>query len=172
MKLFFKSQKGFSLVEMLLYVGISSVILLSLSLFLTFLLSSRIKNQSILDVNQQGIQVMQLITQTIRNGKSIDFPSIGATSTSLSITVNDPLLSPTVFDVSNGVLRIKEGSGNVIPLTNSHVNISSVVFQNISSTSSTERIVRLSFIIDHKNIDNRNENEFTKSFTGSATLRQ
>lgn len=157
---------------MILYVAISSVILLSLSLFLTSLLSSRVKNQSIGDVNDQGLQVMQLITQTIRNARSIDYPLVGATSTSLSVTVIDPLLSPTVFDIASGTVTIKEGSNAAIPLTNSHVTVSSFIFQNISSTSSSDRIVRLSFIIDHNNNSGRNENYFTKSFTGSATLRQ
>lgn len=172
MKLHPQSIKGFSLVEMILYVAISSVILLSLSMLLSFLLSSRIKNQSIADVNQQGLQVMQLVTQTIRSAKSVDFPSIGATSTSLSLTMPDPLLSPTIFDVSNGVVRIKEGSGEAIPLTNSHVTVSPYVFQNISGASSTDRIIRLSFTIDYNNPSGRNESSFTKSFTGSATLRQ
>ncbi len=167
-----KSLRGLSLIEMLLYVAISSIILLSLSLLLTFLLSQRIKNQSISDVNQQGLQVMQLVTQTVRNARSIDTPSIGGTSSVLSMTMPDPLLSPTVFDVVNGVVRIKEGSNDVINLTNSHISISSLLFQNISSTSSTDRIVRVTFTVDHNNVNGRNENSFSKSFTGSATLRQ
>ena len=141
-------------------------------MLLSFLLSSRIKNQSIADVNQQGVQVMQLVTQTIRSAKSVDFPDIGATSTSLSLTMPDPLLSPTVFDVVNGVVRIKEGSNQAIPLTNSHVTVSPYIFQNISGASSVDRIVRLSFTIDYNNPQGRNESSFTKSFTGSATLRQ
>lgn len=172
MKFFNKSQRGLTLVEMLLYVSISSIILLSLSVFLTFLLSQRIKNQSISDVNQQGLQVIQLMTQTVRNARSVDTPLIGATSSSLSMTMTDPSLSPTVFDVSGGVIRIKEGNNAVIPLTNSHVNIQSFIIQNISSASSTDRMVRISFTVDHINPDNRNENSFSKSFIGSATLRQ
>lgn len=172
MKILPKFLKGLSLIEMLLYVGISSIILLSLSLFLTFILGQRVKNQSISDVNQQGLQVMQLVTQTIRNARSIDSPSIGATSTSLSMTMPDPLLSPTVFDIVNGVVRIKEGTNAVIPLTNSHISVSSLIFQNISSASSTDRIVRTSFNVDHINVNGRNENSFSKSFMGSATLRQ
>ena len=166
------SRKGFSLLEMLLYVSICSVLLLSLSLASTFLLSSRVKNQSIADVHQQGSQVIQLITQTIRNAKSIDIPSVGATSSALTVTVVDQLLSPTVFDISNGVLEIKEGSGPNVLLTNSHVTVSSLLFQNISSTSSLDRTVQVSFTIDYKNPSGRNEYSFTKSFTGSATLRQ
>ncbi|MBP9866457.1 MAG: prepilin-type N-terminal cleavage/methylation domain-containing protein [Candidatus Pacebacteria bacterium] len=172
MRYIFSPKKGFSLVEMILYVAISSFVLLSLSLFLTSLLGSRVKNQSISDVNDQGLQVMQMITHTIRNARSVDFPVIGATSTSLSLTVVDPLLSPTVFDIASGTIRIKEGSSDPIPLTNSHVAVSSFIFQNISSISSLDRIVRISFTVDHVNNNARNENSFTKNFIGSATLRQ
>ena len=157
---------------MILYVAISSVILLALSLFLTSLLGSRIKSSSISNVNDQGLMVMQMVTDSIRNAKSIDYPSIGATSTSLSISVADPLLSPTVYDIASGTVRITEGSNSPIPLTNSHVTVTSFLFQNISSTSSSDRIVRFSFTIDHNNKSGRNENSFTKSFTSSATLRQ
>lgn len=115
---------------------------------------------------------MQLITQSVRNAKSVDAPTIGATSTSLSLTMFDPLLSPTVFDISNGVITVREGMGPNIPLTNSHVTVSAFLFQNISGASSTDRIVRLSFTIDHNNPSGRNENAFTKDFIGSATLRQ
>jgi Tfp pilus assembly protein PilW len=171
-KLSYKSVKGLTLVEMLLYVAISSVILLSLSLFLVFLLGQRVKNQTIADVNQQGLQVMQLITQSIRNARSIDTPAIGSVSDTLSMTMPDGLLSPTVFDISNGTVRIREGAGAIVPLTNSHIVVSGLLFENISSTSTTERVVRVSFTIDHVNNNGRNENSFSKSFSGSATLRQ
>lgn len=164
--------KGFSLVEMILYVSISSILLLSLTGFLLFLFSSRVKNQSIADVNQEGVHVMQLMTQTIRNSRSITAPALGTTGGSLSLSVVDPLLSPTVFDVSSGTLRITEGSYAPISLTNSHVVVSSVTFQNVSSTSSTDRIIKIQFTISHVNPTNIQEYSFSQTFIGSATLRQ
>jgi Tfp pilus assembly protein FimT len=64
--------KGFTLVEMSLYVAICAILLLVLSSFLSFLLGARVRSQAITEVNQQGFQVMNLITQTIRNGRSIE----------------------------------------------------------------------------------------------------
>lgn len=165
------SFKGFTVLEMLLYVSVCSFLLLALSLFLTSLFGVRVKNQSIADVNQQGQQVMKLLTETIKNAKSIEIPNIGATSSSLSVTVEDAMLSPTIFDVSSGTMRISEGGGPNILLTNSHVTVNSLLFENISSTSSTDRIIRVSFTIDYKNQNGRNEYTFSKSFIGSATMR-
>lgn len=165
--------RGFGLVEMILYVAICSVLLLSLSSLYFFLLTSRIKSQIITEVEQQGQQIIQLITYTTRNARTIDIPSIGVTGTSLSLTVQNGMLSPTIFDVSaSGTMRIQEGSGPQISLTNSHVSVGSPLFQNVSSASSSDRMLRFSFTIRSNNISGRNEYEYTKSFTGSASLRQ
>ena len=163
--------KGFTLVEMVLYVSLCSIFLLTLSTLLTFLLETRVRSQAIAEVNQQGSQIMNMMTQTIRNGRSIQVPSIGTSSSILSITTAVPLRNPTIFDVSNGVMRIKEGSNSAIPLTNSRIKVSAINFQNVSSSASTEKIIRISFTIDHVNLGGRSEYTFTKTFGGSATLR-
>lgn len=166
-----RSQKGFTLVELVLYVSICSILLLTISSFLPFLLDARIRSQSITEVNQQGFQVMSLITQTIRNGRSIQSPGIGVSSSTLSITTGNAVLNPTIFDVSSTTVRIKEGSKSAVHLTNSRIRVSGLTFQNVSSGSSTEKIIRISFTIDSINQGGRSEYTFTKSFTGSATLR-
>ena len=58
-----KNNRGFTLIELLLYITISSVMLLAISVFLSALLQSKVKNQTIAEVEGQGIQVMQMITQ-------------------------------------------------------------------------------------------------------------
>ena len=163
--------KGFTLVEMILYVSICAILLLSLSTFLSFLLGARVRSQAITEVNQQGFQVMSLMTQAIRNGRSIQSPGIGATSSSLSLTAVNSLLNPVVFSVSSSTLRITEGSKSPVALTNSHIQVSALTFHNISSTSSTEKIIRISYTIDFINLSGRSEYTYTKTFNGSATLR-
>lgn len=114
---------------------------------------------------------MSLMTQAIRNGRSIQSPGIGATSSSLSLTAVNSLLNPVVFSVSSSTLRITEGSKSPVALTNSHIQVSALTFHNISSTSSTEKIIRISYTIDFINLSGRSEYTYTKTFNGSATLR-
>lgn len=168
----YKYQKGFTLVEMVLYVSLCSIILLSLSTFLSFLLSSRVKSQAINEVNQQGFQAMQLITQTVRNGRSVDIPVAGVSSSTLSITTGVPLLNPTVFTVGSTTLKIQEGGKIPIALTNSRVKVSSLIFQNISSATGTEKVIRISFTMEYINPEGRSEYSYSKIFNGSATLRK
>lgn len=123
------------------------------------------------EVNQQGFQVMSLITQTIRNGRSIEVPSVGASSQLVSITTPSPLLNPTVFSMSSTTVMIREGAGQEIPLTNSRVAVTDLLFQNVSSGASVEKNIKISFTITYINNSGRGEYSFTKTFNGSAILR-
>lgn len=172
MKIYYlKSKSGFTLVELLLYVSIASIMLLITSLFLATLLQSRIKNQTIAEVEQQGLQVMQLMTQTVRNADTINSPGSGASAATLSVNTISAGNNPTVFDFASGVIRIKEGAAAVVPLTNSHLTASSLSFSNLSRAS-TPGTIRIQFILTSVNPTGRNEYSFTKTFIGSATLRQ
>lgn len=166
-----KLQKGFTLIELLLYISISSIILLSISLFLSILIKSRVKNQTIAEVEQQGLQVMQIITQTVRNSTTINSPAQGVSDTSLSINTIVPANNPTVFDLSSSAIRIKEGTAAVIPLINSRVAASGLSFSNLSLTG-TPGTVRIQFTLTNINNVGTNEYSFAKTFIGSATLRQ
>lgn len=163
--------RGFTLVEMSLYVAICSLILFSLSSFFSFLAESRVKSQAISEVNQQGFFVMNTITSAIRNARTIDVPGIGTSSTTLSITTQDALTSPSVFSLSSSTLMIKEGSAAPVALTNSRISVSPILFENVSSSSSTDRIVRISFTLFSRTTNSQQQYNYTKTFKGSATLR-
>lgn len=163
-------QKGFTLIEILLYVGIASTILLVSTMFLQTLLEARIKNTTIAEVEQQGLQVMQYITQTIRNAESVTIPSVGTSASLLTLDVVDVSDDPTLFDLSNGTIRITEGASSPVVLTNSRVIASNLTFENYSRPD-TPGVVRISFILTYENLSGRQEHEFEKTFYASASLR-
>lgn len=167
----FKNSAGFTLIELLLYIGIASTILLVSTLFLNTLLESRVKNQTIAEVEQQGLQVMQQITQAVRNAESITSPTPGNSGVSLTLDVVNASDNPTVFDLSSDEIRITEGAGSAIALTNSRVTASSLSFQNLSRAD-TPGIMRISFTLTHINPEGRQEYDFEKTFYASASLRQ
>lgn len=162
---------GFTLIELLLSIGVSSIMLLIISVFLSSLIESRIKNQTIAEVEQQGIQVMEAITQIARNAENINTPGQGASAPSLSLDVIIAGNDPTMFDLASGIIRITEGAGAPIALTNARVAASALIFQNLSFAG-TPGTVRIQFTLTHSNPAGRNEYSFAKTFIGSATLRQ
>lgn len=164
-------RRGFTLVELLLYVSIAGIIFLSLSSFLASFLESRVKNETIAEVEQQGLQIMQLITQTARNAEAINSPSVGTSASTLSLDVVTGANDPTIFDLSSGVVRITEGAGSATSLNNSSVSASGLTFYNLSRAS-TPGIVRIQFTLTHSNPESRNEYNYSKTFVSSAALRQ
>lgn len=164
-------QSGFTLLELLLYIGIASAILLSSSLFLFVLLESRVKHQTIAEVEQQGAQVMHVITQAVRNAESVDGLDPGENDNELELAMANPALDPTLFDLNNGTFRVQEGNESTVTLTNARVTVSDLTFQNLSRDE-TAGIIRIQFTVSHKNPSGRNEYQFQKTFIGSATLRK
>ena len=160
---------GFTLIEILLYTSLAGAILLSVSIFWTLLLQVRIKNQTMGEVEEQGAFVSDLVTQTIQNSEAINSPTTGVTSSSLSLMVPAPK-NPTIFDLSGGVIRITEGAGSAVPLTNSRVIASELSFQNLSSAA-TPGTAKVSFTLTHINPGSKNEYEYAKTFYSNASLR-
>ncbi|HSW77345.1 MAG TPA: type II secretion system protein [Candidatus Chromulinivoraceae bacterium] len=107
-----KRSSGFTLIELLLYVAIVGGLLLSVSYFFAMAADSRLKNQTISEINQQGAAVMDYITQTIRNSTSISIPTRAGMAANLKLVVPTGTLSPTLFDTtSNTILGVSTDGG-------------------------------------------------------------
>lgn len=157
--------------ETLLYVSIVSIVIVGVSAFIQVILSSRVKNQTIAEVEQQGAQVVQIITQTLRNGSAINSPAIGTSGSSLSVVTYDSGKNPTIFDLASGVIQIKEGTGSAVPLTSNRIVASGLTFQNLSR-SGTGGTVRIQFTLTYLNPQNKNEFSYAKTFYASGDIRK
>ncbi len=162
--------RGFTLIETLLYASIISVLILSFSVFFSIILQSRIKHQTMSQLDQEGIQAVQIVSQTIRNSKIINLPAQGATGATLSLDIFDNVKNPVVVNSSAGNIQIKEGTGAVIPLTSSEILVSNLLFSNVSRND-TPGIIKFQFTLTHINPSLRNEYDYEKTFYGSASLR-
>lgn len=160
---------GFTLIELLLYVGLLSFLLFTTSAFLSVLLESRVKNQTMAEVEQQGVQIMQILTQSVRNAIAITTPSIGTSSTTLSLQVTAPN-TPIIFDVTSSTLRMKQGVGPIIQLTNSRVSVSNISFQN-NAQPGTDGVLRIEFVVTAIQPTSRYEHVYSQTFVGSAVIR-
>lgn len=162
-----KYRLAFTAIELLLYIGLSSFILLVISGFFVLSMQAKVKTKSILEVEQQGQQVMQLMTQTIRNAVDITSPTQGNSAASLSLTMPS---GNSTFDLLSGTIRVNEGDG-ATNITSPLVTASGLTFYNYSKTD-TPGTIRITLILSYNSLSGRNEYDFSKTFTASATLRQ
>lgn len=161
--------KGFTLVELLVYVSTSGVVILIVMSVLFMLMQSRSKSSAISEVEQQGNFVMDTIIQSVRNAEVINSPAQGSNSASLDLDVVDGLADPTIYDLAGGKIRISEGAIAPVDLTSSELTITNLNFQNLSRDN-TAGSVRISFTIT-KEANGRGSYFYEKTFYSSASLR-
>lgn len=171
MKNTFQFSKGFTLIELILYVSIVSTTVLLVANMLHTILATRVKNQTVEEVEQAGGFVMQQITQTIRNATGVDSPTPGNSANNLSLSVVEGAKNPTKFDRSSNSVRIIEGISPSLTLTSNKLSVTDLNFQNLSRPT-TQNTLRIQFSISHKNPEGQNEYDYSQTFTTSASLRR
>ena len=168
MKPFVQTKKGVSLVELLLYMAIMGILLTSIVSFISVNESMNKRNQAISEVDMQGWEIMRFLTQSIKNAQSVTQPVFGESSIALSLIVDDQVKNPTIFDVSSGVVRVKEGLSSPIALTNAQVIVSNLLFTNVGSDATKESI-KIQFDISYFNMSDNTR--YQKTMYGTATPR-
>lgn len=162
---------GFTLIELLLYVGIASIIVATISGFLAILIESRAKSQAVAEVEQQGMSVMQIMTQAVRNATTINYPRAGEVSDHLSLDAEFPSYSSAVFRLEDGQLVLVNGSDPVKVLTNERVSVIDISFTNLGSADALDT-VRIGLTINYRNPSGRQEYDWQKTFYSTAVRRQ
>lgn len=123
---------GFTLLELILYMAISSIFMLALISFAWDLMYGRVRAEIQENVNANALFASRRIAYEIKNASGI----INVTSS--SITLSNPVVArnPTVIDFSSGRLRIGYGSSGNCPttspcfLSDEQVTVSNVSFQS------------------------------------------
>lgn len=145
------NKKGFTLIEAVAYTAVVSLLLLGISSFLLVVLKTRAQTSGINEVEGQGVQAMQQITQTIRNSSAITTPTQGNSGDTLTVDGNTFSLNGTILEMDS------------VGLTSSEVVISGLDFKNLSFID-TPGIVKIEFTVTKDN--------YSKTFYDTASLRQ
>ena len=163
-------EQGFTLVEFVIYVAIFSIIALAIMSFSSAILKPKAKTMVVTEVDQQGNQYLQILTQTIRNAELVNSPGKGVSASSLSLDVVNVSNDPTIFDVNSGILQIKEGAALAVPLTTDRVTVSNLTFKNLTKKRGFGS-VRINFTITYNNTSGAPEYSYQKDFYATADLR-
>lgn len=162
--------KGMTLIEILLYLAILSIMIVAISAFMNLALQSRIKGQVIGEVEQSSAQALDIIIDSIRSSKTITSPTRGNSASSLNLVL--PGVSQTVdFRLNAGKIEMQNNGGGYSAITYDKLTITSLVFANTTATVGAEGSVKVSFRSDYINNSSRNEYSFGKTFQGAESLR-
>jgi len=164
-------ENGYTLIELLLYLAIASIMITVLVSFYILLLENKVKAQTIAVVEQEGVRAMNLITQTVRDGDNIDFPTQGNNGASLTVNAAGVANDPTVYALSGTTMQVTEALGAAIDLTSDNISVTSIDFYNLSQDDDAQNI-KIEFTLEHDNPLGTYSYNYSKTFYGSATIRK
>lgn len=163
-------KKGFTFVEILLYLTIATMLLGTISVLMVTIYEGRIKNSVVREVEIEGERAVRTMMYIIRNGQSISSPAQGLTGSSLTLAVDNLTNSPTIFDLDQGRVRMTEGAQTPHYLTNDTVEVTGLTFHNLSYAG-TSGTVYILMNIRYINQTGRGEYDYQKIFQTSVSLR-
>jgi len=105
-----KYNKGFTLIEILLYVGITAVIAGSMFGIFNTVTKTGLKQSASNEASTQLNFVMQTVQSLVKSSSLIESPIATTTATStLKLRMEDPLKDPTCISLVGGIIKLAEG---------------------------------------------------------------
>jgi type II secretory pathway pseudopilin PulG len=126
--------RGFTLVEVIIYIAITGMVVSALVGFVFSAASTREKNYSVEEVHANSRFALDRITYFIRLAESVDIGAsvFGVDPGVLTLNMPNAVDSPTVISLTqdDGALRVREGTSPVREyiLTNEELRITNLMF--------------------------------------------
>lgn len=134
---------GFTLIETIMYAVIFMIVVGGMMLFGIAMLTSSQKSDTRVEVADNTRFVLQKFQRILQGAQVVNSPAVGSSASSISVNTASTSGNPFVFDLSNGVIRLKIASQDPIPLTSSAVTVSNLTFQNYSFSTGTRNTIRV-----------------------------
>ena len=141
---------GFTLIEILIYSALIAMII-SGSLIAVYQIiegSASIQNKIITE--QEANFLLSKIKWALTGATTINIPTVGLASSTLSINKANYSENPIVFDLNSNNLRIKQGAGNPAILNSQNVAINNLIFEHLATSGSGPEGLKINITINNK----------------------
>lgn len=150
-----KNKKGFTLIELIIYIALVSVFIVGATRFSLNIIYGREKTQRQQNVSGNARTALERITFEIKNADSI----VNVSPTSLQL--NNANLGNITISLSSGRIAIAYGAVNTF-LTSNQVNVTSLDFTDLSTGNSKNINVSITIA----------DNEISQIYETSAEIRK
>lgn len=130
---------GATLVELLLFVTLAAMMAGTIIPLMFNTTESRQRQDAIAVVEQNGAQVLQVMTQAIRSAERVLDPPIGGTGIILALQTDSGATNPTIIAHYSGSIIMVEGRERRV-LTSSLVGVTHFVIDNTSVDSEKQSV--------------------------------
>jgi Tfp pilus assembly protein PilW len=134
-----QKNKGFSIIEIIIYISIFSLVVLASSQVIVNIFTSYKDVVYKKSIENSAVVVLDRITRETRSAKFIDSSSmIGNTNSSLYLTLEDDDGEYTLRFYKDGDrIYVQERNGEVVPLSSNKTRVDSFFVQQIDTALST-----------------------------------
>lgn len=167
------NRRGFTMVEMLIYVAIIGGILTSFVSFALAISNSRNKTYVIQEVQANTREALGIMTQKIRSASGINtnVSTFDVDPGYLFLIMSDVSLNPTIISLNNdnGVIEIKEGLSASTTIMADEVRVTNLLFTNL--TDGNRENIRINITAEYDNPNNDPNFAYSQSLQTSASVR-
>ncbi|MFA5076491.1 MAG: prepilin-type N-terminal cleavage/methylation domain-containing protein [Patescibacteria group bacterium] len=175
------NQRGFTLIEFVIYIGIVTFVLIASLTFAWTIINDQIKQGNLIEVNYHGGFIMQKVLYYSQRASTVDAQTVYNTNPG-KLVLNYPTNPQIVIDtyqkqitlggnpVTITKLRFQEGVSTAIDLTSDEVTVNNFSITNLSTANVTT--FRVDLDLEAVNPSGSKTYEAQNAWTISATLRQ
>lgn len=164
-------RRGFTLLEILIYISVLAMVFLAVSSFLAWSTKLSAKATAIREATDNTRRAMEIITYEIRGAKSVYTSTSNSAQLSLETTRYLPVgetSSFVDFYICGTAICLKKESQDPVAITSDSVEVNSLIFTQISTTTPS---VQIQLKLDYKTSAVRPEYQASVEATSTASLR-
>jgi prepilin-type N-terminal cleavage/methylation domain-containing protein len=170
-------KKGFTLIEIMVYVAIIGLVVFAFINFSLAVASAGNKAYVEQEVQANARLALDILRQRIMSAKDIElYPNsiFDLDPGTLSLTMADGAVNPTIFSLTgdDGTLQIKEGASSAVPITTSKVKITNLVFTNLTPPNNKRKNVKIDLTVEYDSAGSGVAYSYSQSFSTAVSLRQ
>lgn len=172
------NNKGFTLIEIIIYIFLAVAILLVASSFAWQIFDNKTKALAIQEVQQNGRFILEKLTQEIHQARDInpsDFDinlalpeNVGRV---LSLSMRNKADDPTEIDVLDNIIRIAKRNQDPYDLSPSQVKITNLTFKNLSTPNDTTNNIKIILTIEYSTSSERQQYQASDTWETTVELR-
>lgn len=156
-----KTRAAFTLLELLIFLGIFTAIIVSFMGVLVVVNRVQVRQSSSIEVAQQSQFLLQAIQYNVERSSLVEMTTDLATST-LKLRVSSSTADPTYIYLTSGRVYLKEtDAGAPQPLTSTRVNVTSLTFTKRANVPSKDSVA-VSFTVEY--VTNNLQQRASQSF--------
>lgn len=130
-----RRRPGLSMLELVLFLGILSI--MSMTLVAVFIASqeARIRQQGIAALEQRSGQILEIVSRRIRRAEKILLPLSGQIGATLALQMSQSGEYPTIFSAVGGTNLWVAEKDTKSTVLNDSIRISNLTFRNVNDTN-------------------------------------